>query len=887
MVMPVNRGPGREPRREERAEDQVALRLVERKIAKDEPVWILRPDGIFDGWKISTSVDAGGKKRTIITHPETFETKIVTPLEVLRSQQASDAKSAAMSAGKSHEEALAAARAVLESEATPEPVSKKDILAAVRILEEHRATGEPIMVLTKRGLKEMTVYSLIEGADGEPRLVACEDDSFCTDTIPVRVYLEDMRRQRTTAAGAGSPPRPPDDGSAVDAARSRGPVLATAAAGAGSPPPRGPRVAVAGSPAPARTAIATVAAGAGAPPRPPVAGAEKVKFEAKVGAGDISDELDARARDAIEANMTREKEQLRGFTGWLAKTFKHNYAREVYIQHGIRKARETILRDGLYAAEGGTRAAHDNAVGATVDRILVEYEGFIHEEAGEKKEKFGRGENETAEEKAIKARLVAIVKAYAMDPSMPREDFEAAKKRIFHDAARLKGVEGAGKMYADNVAEIAERLREHAAHAGGLENVDLDLDFTIARAKLGARTERERNGYDRAIAGLNLLTGGGLSAVFANELAVATASVWAIGTFLGQRGISSTLASWGTFGAGAGIAGLVAGFRERFRMHRDRALHERERAVNSEVLVDESMTDAERERKRADLTKQLNATTWRDILTGKKRAIASELANLDRSPRRVEMDQYVREKAKAEDFTRLMLGMLVDTSGRDVSSSDKNVLDRVASGEIRLREESDHAVTNACATLFEADARVRLSNKNGIDLLSYNGVTAVESERRDLDYARALLKAVIRRLGEEDGESKEAIDDFFAEGRKLSETTLYGEKSPNVAKDKAFNKLANRKGFSTGWKVAAGALVIGGVVHEGVALFGHNGPEIDPNAIPHTDVVGGGEFVLPDGITLEQLPDGTSRLVAADGSVIADGLHTLNGLLDEAAKAKL
>ncbi len=895
-VKPVRRGG--EPQRTEHEHE--GERLIERKIAHDEPLWIMRDDGVFEAWDLSTDVGPDGKKRIVAINPDNYATKVLSANDVLTMEKAVQAKVQAVKDGKSHDEAIAIARGILgapvANKEQPEmTISEQAIKEAAELLDQHRASGKPIMVLTKHGLKEMTVYSLVQGKDGM-KFVACEDGTYCTDTIPVRVYLEDMRLQRVpkleaVGAGAGSPPVPPSGPEAREKKKTTTePALVAAAAGLPPTPPVPPRGNPDDFPAMGRNGMYDLIIEEDGGKGKKKTGKEKI-FRAKVGAADISEEIENRARDVAEEKMAREKEQLRGFTGWLSRTFKHNYGREIYRQIEIRKAREAILREGnLYVGDAAARDAHVKATNAVVDRIVQDYEEFIHEDAGEKREKFASGEAETAQEKAIKVRLTNIIKAYAADPSMSREDFEEAKKRIFHDAAKLKKTGGDGRMYADNVTEIAERLREHAAHAGGLKNVDLDLDFTIAKAKLGARTEREGNNVDWALEKMRKLSGGLLSDAMSNEIAVAVGAAYAGITYAAQRGVSSTLASWATFGASAGLAGLVAGYKEKSRMTRERVLHERQRAVGSEIQVKEGMTDKEREVKRLDLKKQLADAKWSEF--GKKSDLKKQLAELDRSPRRLEMEQHLREKASAVDMTTLAMGMLVDNARAErLTSLDKKSLNAVASGEIVLRENTPEAYAAAVSLLAEIEARIRLSNTKGVDLLSYSDVTEVEAERRDLDYARALLKAVMRRAYDSvDGINRTAyptFDAYLEKLRKDSEVTLYGEKSMNVKNDKAFNRLATKKALWTGTKVAVGAMVIGGAVHEAVAFFGDNGPEIDPTGVSHSDVSNGGEFILPDGVKLEELVDGSSRMVAKDGSVIVDGLHTPGGVFDAVSEAKL
>lgn len=90
----------------------------------------------------------------------------------------------------------------------------------------------------------------------------------------------------------------------------------------------------------------------------------------KVAFVDNSKAIDDQSIDAGEANMTADKEILRGFGGFLKKIWKHNLARNYYRQKEINTARQQILETGnIFAAAGGSQA--DFEADQTLDSIFI------------------------------------------------------------------------------------------------------------------------------------------------------------------------------------------------------------------------------------------------------------------------------------------------------------------------------------------------------------------------------------------------------------------------------------------------------------------------------------------------------------------------------------
>ncbi len=611
----------------------------------------------------------------------------------------------------------------------------------------------------------------------------------------------------------------------------------------------------------------------------------KERFARRYAMVDYSDSVEQTASDDAEEALHREKAELKGVSGFVAKMLKHNIGYEITRQLELNRARTKIVSEkNIYANKGGTRAEHRAAIGAVMDRFLAEHEEFLHQEGkdGERRKEFGN----TPAELQVKRELNALVRELAANPEMTEEEVDARRARVFKDARELAGeAKGRGLMYADNLRAIAEEVRMAALHAGGLDNLDLDIDFAIGKAKLGARTEREKNLVDSALEklerwGKDKHVVGGILSAFRNELAVAVASTVAIGNILGRTALSSTAANLMTFGGAGAITGLYSWWREKGKLNRERSLHERQMALGGDVnteLSQEQLDDLAT--RRAELTKQYQDTPlWRPL---RRYELKKELDELYASekPRRDEMQKFAMARANAKDLAYGGIGFLTP--------------------ENTLRPDADPAIV--MKALAEMEARVRISNAEKVDLLRYSSPMQAEVERRNLDATRMALKAALRA----------AVPGFQEEyNRILAETTteFYGNEESGVRKtNEKFATYAQNRARKVGLQTALIGAGIGYVAHEIWALASDNetvtgsigrfaswlkgyisgDTPLLPAGSPNVERIADGVFTTPNGTHLVPQADGSFAIeTIADHKVIASGLFIGSDGTFDAASAE-
>ncbi len=314
----------------------------------------------------------------------------------------------------------------------------------------------------------------------------------------------------------------------------------------------------------------------------------------KAGVVDITKLREIQAKDMADARMTESKEErAKGFKNWFAKTgkriWKHNLAQEWYRQREIGRARKEITESGnLYAGENGATGVeqHEKAVNAIIDRFTSEYE----EEMLKKEEKDSK---QTVTDTKTKEDIKNLMKQFAGNPSMSEDAFKEGKNRII--AASNPEYAEKGKMYADNLLDIAKEIRNSVVHGEKLEEMDFDVEITLGQAKESLNTEAKYNTFDKLV---EKTQNSKIGKYLTNEPVAMgiVAGLYSAGNFLGMKALRSKAVKWGTFGASALLAGGVAAAKESARLERERAQHIRESAKGMK-FEDEDM------RRRKDMEK--------------------------------------------------------------------------------------------------------------------------------------------------------------------------------------------------------------------------------------------------------------------------------------------
>ncbi len=358
-------------------------------------------------------------------------------------------------------------------------------------------------------------------------------------------------------------------------------------------------------------------------------------------------------------------------------------------------------------------------------------------------------------------------------------------------------------------------------------------------------------------------------------IASAVAIAYSIGSFAGNKALRSKAGQIATLGGTAAAGALVAGMKESARVTRERAQHARESAKGM-VFTEEDMK------------------------------------------RRQEM-----EKAKYET-----------KSASEITENLESALARVQMGNIDQAE-----MENITGSLADLEARIRLGDKNKIDLVGYSNFGTMEVERKNLDLARARLKVALRKGIEAKTVAfaqSGSFDDFLKKVTDVEANRL--EDKEVSVKDRAFTKLKTKrvlvmagktlligagigiaiqeigsffKPEQDGWVEGAVKNVrnhlSGGKVKEFLgdhtgdfdkhttALEGlrrmiatHDTPRL-PFGLGQQIEVGGHHMQIPEGVTVHPNGDGTFDILH-DKDVIGDNIKlefTANGELTAASKAAL
>lgn len=589
---------------------------------------------------------------------------------------------------------------------------------------------------------------------------------------------------------------------------------------------------------------------------------------------DVTKSAEDMKRDAAEIELHAEK----GSAGIWDRFIKYNLAHEEYRQRGMARAAVRQAGGNITAAHDPEigRAVHQRMSNATIDRFKQNEAEFLHSESkdgkdGERKRKFG----DTPEEAAVKAEYIELIREYAANPAMDEKVKNSRRDAIFAKISKLSGdvMEG-GKMFFHDLDRLAEHLRQHEAAAHGMENLDIDLDIVVGRAKVGARTEREKNMVDSAIEKLHKYTGGILH-IFDNEVAVAVAATVGMGVAVGRSVLSSTAAKLTTFGGSGLISGVYGWWKEKGRLRSEQALHEREVSMGGKLRIQE--TPAEMNAHLVRLNAELAALPF--LARGERARVKAEIAAVERNetdqPRRKEMQEFELCRRSAKELADGAMALMIP-GGRELKPGIH--------------------FTEAASILAEIEARIRISNLEKVDLLSYTSIADAEVERRNLDLARMQLKATLREMYDSDTTIDKTtyanFQAYYDYQLSLREDQLFGKDSEGRAQQRKFRAWSQDKALKRGvmnvvmgagigliahdlWTWASDSIdhtTTAGVIHWFKDLFNHT-------PVPQTGPLGqleidGGTIVTPAGTELYPQADGTFTLeTTADHHVLVDGIR--------------
>ena len=319
---------------------------------------------------------------------------------------------------------------------------------------------------------------------------------------------------------------------------------------------------------------------------------------------DSGDIVESQARDIAEERLTTSKTETNKKLSEKFKDFSHlkmsekasavweytknniwkgNIAREMYRQKEYYKAKDEIKNSGnIYIGENNTdKTAHDQAMGAIVDRFISEYDETIHTEAGEEREILDSSE---AENSQLNSSVRSLIRSYA-EGKIDDKIFSDERNKILSITLGLSGKELKNTVrYTDNLFQIAKEAKLAYEHHADIDEIDQEVEIIVGKAKAGVRSEAKMNTVDKIIDKMHS-TGIGR---FVNEttVAVGVALAYSAVAKLSRFGANKVLAPV-TFGLGsAALTGAVAGAKESLRITEERKQHARERAKGKEMTQD-------------------------------------------------------------------------------------------------------------------------------------------------------------------------------------------------------------------------------------------------------------------------------------------------------------
>lgn len=548
------------------------------------------------------------------------------------------------------------------------------------------------------------------------------------------------------------------------------------------------------------------------------------------------------ARDAADAYMTESKKS----TGFFKRLWKHTFLEEYYRQRELSRVRNEIVSSGnIYTRVDQDKNAHDGAMSAIAERFALEHDEGISKNGGEERKILNENDRDAVQTKTA---IKELVSQYAQG-SITDEVFNSEKNRII-GALNDELIKGAS-TYADNLFEIAKNAKLAIEHGAKLEELDLDFDIILGKAKSSIKTEAKHNTIDKGVDWVKKSRVGRF--VSPTVIAASLGVAYSAGAFFAKKALRSKASHLATFGGTALVAGALAAANESQRLAEERRQHAREMAKGGQI-------DGE-------------------------------------SPRRESMEKYTYATENA--------GALIAGLRDSLFVTDKN-------GKETPKQITEMEYETVMAKITDIEARNALADRKNIDLVSYSSPSNVEKERTELTILLARSKVELRKQVEERLTSVLPVDPKTGKSVALSDVIrqqvetacgafLEGEKGID-AKDKAFSNLKLRRAALKAGEAVLIGLTVGAATQEILAgadgLWGgtkegiiegmmHNGGEThntvqtplehirgwmtgNPSHLAgqlQDYVIDGNHIKLPGGVDIIKNTDGTFNIIHGDQTV--------------------
>ncbi len=574
--------------------------------------------------------------------------------------------------------------------------------------------------------------------------------------------------------------------------------------------------------------------------------AEKKVF--KAGVIDLQELADAESRDIGDNRMTEDKEDRskNWLTRNLKRIWKHNLAQEYYRQREISKVKKQILETGnLYAGQDANADPtintknSDEAKKAVIEKFTSQYADEILRE----EEKNSKIEATPEVNNALKD----LIKSYASG-SINEATFKNRKDDLIF--AHNPNYAQEGKLYADNLLEIAKEIKDAASHGEALDQMDFDIQLTLGKARESLDTEAKKTTFDK-ILNSKLISKTMLGQALAQTGIIAGA--YALTRYVL---VDSTrkAAKWAGFGAGLAVNAGIEAAKERARVTRERSQHIRERAKGMQFTEDDMKRREQMEKNRYE-TK--SAT---DII-----------ANLDNALSKVERGNLGREEIRS------IMENLSDFEAR-VRYGNKEKIDLISYGSFEKVEKDRTAMLVKAAEL-----KVALRNA-GLELngdFNSNLEALVDAHEENFTTEKTQKDEIFRKMRNE------------KMWRKAGQSLLVGAGISFVAQEvtSAFTKEdglieGSVKSIRNHFDGTPGK----DLAHDTTAMeslrrwaLGDNPRMPFGNGVDYN--INGEHIHLPEGVSLVQHPDGHGYDLIANGKTISGIDFDSNGnLTPEAIK---
>ncbi len=441
---------------------------------------------------------------------------------------------------------------------------------------------------------------------------------------------------------------------------------------------------------------------------------------------DASADTEQRARDLAEAELLKEKEDIDKGATWknsvprlwkkFAFTKKYEYARQKKIAAAKKRMEET----GNWYLEEGEEDDTAKELAAVVERFVAEADGEARH--GEQKQTLEEylGEDKAEKAQEVKGAIKELMSQYATGELADKEAFIEARNRALNSIEDLPdAVKNQVLGHADNMFDVAESARSAFNHHKSLENLDLDFDIIIAKAKTGVRTKAELNGVDKLVDKLKGTRIG--QYVDETTLAAAVAIGYTATAVAFQSVARSRVVAWGTAGAGAIIGGVFAGARENKRVKEERAQHARERAQGKEIKTGSS--------RREEMEKYIH-----------KSIPAKEVAN--------SLNGLIKEDGVySEDELKVLIDCVAEVDAR-IQKSDRDNIDLLRYSDAKLVEQERLDLDKARSKIKAEIKRASGEDESGVTKLyqdkldALSGYFAGEKESTDKTFNKFKNKKV-------------------------------------------------------------------------------------------------------------------------------------------------